>query len=211
MNVTKYPQSCLVLEKEGKRILIDPGSFMAAKYSASDLPEFEAIMLTHRHPDHANADFIIGLQVQKRVPVYANQDTKELLGDQVTAIIEPGDTVEIAGFSVKAYDMPHCALPDGSAGPPNNGYVFDENFLHAGDGISVEGVRVENAAIAIAGPDISLRDAADLIKSVGATKVIPIHYSIFGDEKPMAAAGLVRMGAPDVEMIVLENGETTSL
>lgn len=211
MNITKYPQSCLILEKEGKSILIDPGSFVADKFLASDMPELEAILLTHRHPDHANPELISALLAKKQVPVYANDDTKELLGNLVTNLINPGDTIDIAGFSVEAYNMPHSALPDGSAGPPNNGYVFDGKFLHAGDGISVDDLRVENAAIAIAGPDISLRDAADLIKSIAAKKVIPIHYSIFSDEKPVAAVGLVSYGAPGVEMITLGNGETATL
>lgn len=211
MKITKYPQSCMLVEKDGKHLLIDPGSFMAGKFTTNDLPEIEAIILTHRHPDHANPELISALLAKKNVPVYGNQDTKEFLGDIVTDIIEPEQTIDIAGFSITAYDMPHCPLPDGAAGPPNNGYVFDNLFLHSGDGISVENLQIDNAAIAIAGPDLSLRDAADLIKSIGAKKVIPIHYSIFSDEKPMAAVGLVRFGAPGVEMIVLGNTESTSL
>ncbi len=211
MKITKYPQSCLLLEKEGKQLLIDPGSFMAGKFTSDDLPEIEAIILTHRHPDHANPELISALLAKKSVPVYANSDTKEFLGDIVTDTVEPEQTVDVAGFSITAYDMPHCPLPDGSAGPPNNGYVFDGMFLHAGDGVSVDNLQIDNAAIAIAGPDLSLRDAADLIKSVGAKKVIPIHYSIFSDEKPIGAIGLLKFGAPGVEMIVLGNAESTLL
>ncbi len=211
MDITKYPQSCLLLEKDGNRVLIDPGSFVADKFSAGDLPEIGAIIITHRHPDHANPELISALLAKKSVPVYANGDTKELLGDLVTNVIEPGEEAEITGFAVRAYAMPHCPLPDGSAGPPNNGYVFDGRFLHSGDGVSVEGLQIDNAAIAIAGPDISLRDAADLIRSIHAKKVIPVHYSIFSDEKPVAAVGLVEYGAPDVEMVILGNQESVSL
>lgn len=211
MKVTKYPQSCLIIEKEGRCVLVDPGSFMAVKFSADDVPEIDAIFITHQHPDHADADFIRAILNKKRVPVYANRDTKELLGELVTNIINPAEMCKEANMDIKAYDMPHCPMPDGSAGPPNNGYVFDNSFLHAGDGVSVEDLIVDNAAIAITGPDLSLRDAADLIKSVKAKKVIPIHYSIFSDEKPLGAVGLVKYGAPNVEMIVLSNGETTLL
>jgi L-ascorbate metabolism protein UlaG (beta-lactamase superfamily) len=211
MQLTKYPQSCLILEKDDKRILIDPGSFMANKFSAGDLPEFDAIFLTHRHPDHADPDFIRSVLAQKNIPVYGNQDTKELLGELVSNVITPSDVASVGGFDVTVYDMPHCLLPDGSVGPPNNGYVFDGDFLHAGDGVSAEGLTVTNAAIAIAGPDLSLKDAADLIKAIGATKVIPIHYSIFSDDKPAGAIGLIKFGAPGVEIIALDNAETILL
>ncbi len=210
MRVTKYPQSCLVLEKDGRRILIDPGSFMAAKFGASEVPDIEAIFLTHRHPDHADPVFIKEVMAKKEVPVYGNQDTRGLLGEVISQVINPGDQCEAAGFKVQVYDMPHCALPDGSAGPPNNGYVFDSSFLHAGDGVSVQELTVENAAIAITGPDLSLRDAADLIKAIEAKKVIPIHYSIFSDDKPIGAVGLVKFGAPNVGMVMLDNTETAT-
>lgn len=211
MNITKYPQSCVVLEKEGKNILIDPGSFMAAKFTANDLPEIDAIFLTHRHPDHADADFIRAVLGRKKVPVYANQDTRELLSELVSHVIRPSEKCETSGFKVEACDMPHCPLPDGSAGPPNNGYLFDGKFLHAGDSVNPKGIKVENAAIAIAGPDISLRDARDMILSIGAKKIIPIHYSIFSDEKPGAAVGLIEYFTPGIKLVMLDNGETASL
>jgi L-ascorbate metabolism protein UlaG (beta-lactamase superfamily) len=32
MQLTKYPQSCLIVEVESHRLLIDPGTFLSARY-----------------------------------------------------------------------------------------------------------------------------------------------------------------------------------
>lgn len=212
MKVTKYPQSTLLLEKEGQSILIDPGSFTAAKYTADDFPEIEAIVLTHRHPDHVEVELIKAVLAKKSVPVIANADTKEAYPDIVTDIISSGETVSHAGFDILAHDLPHVPMVDGSSGPQNTGYVFDGNFFHAGDGVDTTGINVHYAAVPIAGPDLSLRDAHDLIKSIGAKVIIPIHYSLFSDEKPVAAVGLIQKFTPEIdELRVLANGETTTL
>jgi L-ascorbate metabolism protein UlaG (beta-lactamase superfamily) len=55
MKITKYPQSCLLLEKNGQRIVIDPGKFFAEKYSFAELGEISAVLYTHRHGDHLDA------------------------------------------------------------------------------------------------------------------------------------------------------------
>lgn len=212
MKVTKYPQSTLLLEKEDQRILIDPGSFTAAKYTADDFPEIEVIVLTHRHPDHVEVELIKAVLAKKSVPVIANADTKEAYPDIVTDVISSGETVSHAGFDILAHDLPHVPMVDGSSGPQNTGYVFDGNFFHAGDGVDTTGINVHYAAVPIAGPDLSLRDAHDLIKSIGAKVIIPIHYSLFSDEKPVAAVGLIQKFTPEIdELRVLANGEATTL
>lgn len=211
MKVTKYPQSTLVLEKDGRRLLIDPGSFTAAKYTADDFPEIEAIVLTHRHPDHVEAELIKSILDKKAVPVIANSDTKETFPELVTHVISSGETVSHAGFEILAHDLPHVPMVDGTAGPQNTGYIFDGNFFHAGDGVDTTGVSVHYAAVPIAGPDLSLRDAHDLIASIGAKVIIPIHYSLFTDEKPAAAIGLIEKFTPEIdELRVLANGESTT-
>ncbi len=76
MKVTKYPQSCLVIEKDGKRAVIDPGSLVLPKYKASDILPIDLILITHEHQDHADPALIDQLLAAKKVPVVANASTK---------------------------------------------------------------------------------------------------------------------------------------
>ena len=209
MKVTKYPQSCLALEKESKRLIIDPGSFVAAKYSAADLPTADAILLTHEHQDHADPELLRSL-ARGGIPIIGNQSTADTLNNIVTQIVQDGEQFEVAGFQITARELPHCLMTDGSEGPQNTGFVIDGAFFHPGDGDAIENLRVTTLAAPIAGPDISPRDVLAFIKQVQCTKVVPIHYDYFPND-PYFVAERVKSQLPDVEFVVLGNGESAAI
>lgn len=210
MKVTKYPQSCLVIEQSGKRLVIDPGALVSDKFSAQDLLPVDAILITHEHEDHADPDLIHDLIANRSVPVIANQSAKNLLGDLVTQVVSDNEAFEAAGIKVTARELPHCLMVDGSAGPQNTGYVVDGVFFHAGDGIKLENLQVEAAAIPIAGPDISARDVFDFIKQLRCQTVVPIHYDYFLED-PQLLEDIGKGEVPDVKFVVLGNGQSTEL
>jgi L-ascorbate metabolism protein UlaG (beta-lactamase superfamily) len=207
MKVTKYPQSCLVVEDDGRRLLIDPGSLVPAEFSADDLLPVDGILITHEHDDHADPQLLADLTATASVPVVANASAKKLLGDVVTEVVEDGQEFELVGFSVTARELPHVDMPNGSPGPQNTGYVIDGNFFHPGDGIKIDDLKVDKAAVPIAGPDVSPRDAFDFIKQIGAKTVVPIHYDYFIAD-PKQLAGIAANITPDVKFVVLPNAES---
>lgn len=209
MKVTKYPQSCLVLEKDGKCLLIDPGSLVSQKYSADDLPRPDAILLTHEHSDHADPELIRSL-AGAGVPVVGNQSTADTLNNIVTQIVRDGEVFEAAGFQIVARELPHCLMTDGSEGPQNTGYVVDGTFFHPGDGYSIDNLQVVTLAAPIAGPDISPRDLFTFIRQVKCDKVVPIHYDYFPSD-PRFYANMAKDEVPGVEFVVLDNGQSAEL
>lgn len=208
MKVTKYPQSCLILEKAGKRAIIDPGSLVSDKYKSGDLLPIDLILITHEHIDHIDPKLIDELLAIKKVPVIANQSTAKLLSDKVTKVIEDKEIINVEGFEITARELPHCLMVDGDTGPQNTGYVIDGNFFHPGDGIEIANLFVENAAIPIAGPDISPRDVYTFIKQLGCTTIIPIHYDFFITNPDMLNNEYL---FPDIKAIILANGESTEI
>lgn len=210
MKVTKYPQSCLIIEEQGKRIVIDPGALVSDKFTAQDLLPLDAILITHEHEDHADPELIRELVKDNDTQVIANQSTKNLLGDLVTKVVSDNEEFEVAGIKIVARELPHSLMVDGSAGPQNTGYVVDEVFFHAGDGIKLDNLQVQAAAIPIAGPDISVRDVFDFIKQLRCTTVVPIHYDYFL-ENPNLLADIGQSTLRDVKFVVLDNGQSTEL
>lgn len=205
MKVTKYPQSCLKLEKGGRVLMIDIGSFATAKFGLSDFGSFEALLVTHQHADHIDEQFVAGL---KDVQIYANADVVQKFPDLKINQVENGVEFAVAGFNIKPVDIPHCLMVDGSAGPPNTGYVIDGIFFHPGDGIEPQNFSVDNAAVPIAGPTIATKEALEFITSINAKKVIPIHYDnpTFPND-PHA----FKQAASGVEVLVLGDGESAEI
>jgi L-ascorbate metabolism protein UlaG (beta-lactamase superfamily) len=54
MKITKYIHSCLLLEKDGTHVLIDPGNFTLQEDAlpVEDLEKLDAVLITHEHDDH---------------------------------------------------------------------------------------------------------------------------------------------------------------
>lgn len=210
MKITKYPQSCLIIEQQGKRIVIDPGSLVSDKFNAQDLLPIDAILITHEHEDHADPELIRSIVGNSKLPVIANLSTKNLLGDIVSRVVSDNEKFEVAGINVVARELPHCLMIDGSAGPQNTGFIVEGVFFHAGDGIKLDNLQVPSAAIPIAGPDISARDVFDFIKQLSCQTVVPIHYDYFL-ESPKLLAGIGKGAVPDVKFVVLDNGQSAEL
>ena len=206
MKITKYPQSCLLVETDSTRILIDPGSFVAEEYHADQFGKIDAVLITHEHADHVHEQLVAALKVGP-TRVVANSSTAALLDNNVTDVVNDGDVLEIGGLQVTARELPHVAMIDGSPGPQNTGYVIGGVLFHPGDGVKIEGVHVPVGAIPIAGPDLSARDAYDLAMSIGCKVMIPIHFDYF-QENPEVIAGQVASKGNPFKVVVLKNGES---
>lgn len=206
MKITKYPQSCLLIESNNTRIIIDPGSFVAAKYQAELFGPIDAILITHEHADHAHAQLIAALKVGA-TKVYANRSTQVLLGNIVTDIASDGVTFEVGSLKIQARDLPHVDMVDGTPGPQNTGYIIDGILFHPGDGIKIDDVTVPVGALPIAGPDISPRQAFDLARSIGCRVVIPIHYDYFLEDPSVLAQQAEQRSMP-FQIIPLGEGES---
>src|SRR3989344_7283529 len=174
MKVTRFTQSCLLIEDDDSRIVIDP----SGEEVGNNFGKLDAVLYTHEHSDHFDPELTMQFMGQG-IPVYANDSTAKQISSQPN-IVKDGQEVEIGSFKIKIIELPHCPMPDGSAGPQNVGYLINKKLFHPGDGKELVGLQVDNLAWPITGPDISPRDAFDFAKQVAAKLVIPIHYDVLG-------------------------------
>lgn len=178
MRLTKYQQSCVVVEHEdGGRLLIDPGNVAMDAHAFDDFGTVDAVLFTHAHPDHFDPRAVTAV-LDRGLPIHANADVCAQIDGPAT-VVEAGRTFVAAGTEVVAHDMPHVELVDGSAGPPNTGYVLGGRLLHPGDSLHVDGIAVDAIAVPIAGPSVSFRDSYVAVERTGASAAVPIHYDVF--------------------------------
>lgn len=174
MKITKYTQSCLLIEDGNGRVLIDPSA--AEKDHLDSMGKLDAVLFTHEHSDHFDAD-VAKLLASQGVKIYANASTAKLIDAELTEVSD-GQEFVAGGIDIKALELPHCLMPDGSQGPQNTGYLISGRLFHPGDGKEIDGLSADILAVPIAGPDISIKDACDFLKQVSAKDAVPIHFDM---------------------------------
>lgn len=203
MRLTKYLQSCVILEKDGSRVAVDPGSQTMERHSIAELGRLDAVLYTHRHSDHfdeRSVDALLGAGVE----LYGNADVCTLVPGMT--VLRDGEVLDVAGFRVEPRDLPHVPMVNGDAGPPNTGFLFDGQLFHPGDGMEVDALRARLLALPIAGPSISFRDAYAFAERTGAAVVVPIHHDVF-----IADPRLFARYCDIAEVVVLAPGESAEL
>ncbi len=206
MRITKYPQSCLVVEADnGARLLIDAGFHVVGRRSLDELGTIDAALYTHQHPDHFDPSWVAPL-LDRGVPVYANSDTAGQIEDATITVVADDEDFTAADVPVRAFDLPHMPMVDGRPGPPNLGFLVDGTLFHPGDAKDLGGIRAEALATPIAGPSLSARDAYRMVEECGAQVAVPVHYDHF-----LADPHLFAKQCPIARVVVLEEGESTDL
>ncbi len=139
MRITKYIHSCLLIENESDKILFDPGlfSFVEGKVKPSQFTDLSAIILTHNHPDHIDADSLKEIiENNPNVVVLANTEIKNNLAEKqiIVEAFETG-TRQVGKFHIEAFDAPHEKILADEI-PQNTAYVIDNVFVHPGDSLA---------------------------------------------------------------------------
>ncbi len=176
MKITKYYQSCLMIEEGNARIMIDPSGHESQRIS--EFGALDAVFYTHEHADHFDAALAAQFQ-EHGVMIYANESVARQM-DIPPIIARDGQELTVRDIHVKVHELPHCLMPDGNEGPQNTGYLINQRLFHPGDGKEQDGLEADILALPIAGPDISMKDAYAFARQVGAKTAIAIHWHTFG-------------------------------
>ena len=106
MKIHKYGHACLSIEKDGVRIIVDPGSWNPVP----DATGVSAILITHEHGDHYDPAQVKAIQA-------ANPDatviTHAAVGEKLAAdgieevvIVEPGNPITVNSPRTEAPERP---------------------------------------------------------------------------------------------------------
>lgn len=206
MKITKYYQSCLLIEEGEARILIDPSGQEAQR--VREFGVLDAVFYTHEHADHFDSELAGQFQVQG-IMVYANESVARQMGSP-PIIARNEQELTVKDIHIKVLELPHCLMPDGSEGPQNTGYLINHKLFHPGDGKELAGLQVDNLALPIAGPDVSMKDAYAFARQVASKTAIAIHWHTFGANAELYAKFAKVFNQP-FELKVLDIGESIEL
>ncbi|SDC88664.1 MBL fold metallo-hydrolase [Actinokineospora iranica] len=185
MKATHFAHSCVLLETGGARLLLDPGIWSTG---FEDLRDLDAVLITHRHPDHFDLDRLAAL-------LAANQHAELVVGPGTDAevaeaglaarTVAPGDALEVAGVAVTVVGGEHASIHPEVEVPPNVGFVVGHGaFYHPGDSLVVPEQAIDVLGLPTGAPWLKLSEAVEFFRAVAPRVAVPIH------ERTLSAAGI---------------------
>ena len=212
MKITKYAQSCIVIELKDKRILIDPGNYVFEKMKPEDFKHINILLITHRHADHCFIDALKIISKNSNPTILTNKETNGLLKENGinSEILEVDETKQIDGISIKAIKGKHGIPPDKII-PEDIGFLINDKIYHPGDTVNFDDKPyAEIVFVPIAGPELSIETAVQFVEDIKCKIAIPIHY-----DSPRFPADpkdfLNKMKNSVIKVQILNNGESIDM
>ncbi len=194
MILTKYAQSCFLLEAEGKsgrtRILIDPGSYVP-KETVAAFRDIDVVLYTHIHNDHCYPEYLKTILNNNQPLVLTNAEVAQKLkgfsvkvmkDEEIKVVNDVNNNLQIQ--MVKAV---HGYRPGMDNYPKQaNGFIISDlvsesktSVYHCGDTIAFpHDYRADIVLVPVCGhavvmePDI----AVDFCLKMKVKLTIPMHY-----------------------------------
>ncbi|WP_433143586.1 MBL fold metallo-hydrolase [Actinomadura nitritigenes] len=211
MQLTKHAHACVVLEKEGTTIVLDPGKFTPDAEAA--VAAADAVLITHEHFDHFD-DALLGAALDKRpdLHVYGPASVRDKLGEyggRVRAVAS-GDALSIGDFAVTVHGERHAVIHPDIPIVANTGYLIDGRVYHPGDAYHVPDVPVEALLLPTSGPWTKLAEAVDFVRNVRPSRLLQIHELMLSELGQNSVAGMLN-NLTGLEMTLLAPGDAREL
>jgi L-ascorbate metabolism protein UlaG (beta-lactamase superfamily) len=174
MELTKFGHACVTLEREGRRLVIDPGGLTPEDAFAGA----DAALVTHEHFDHFSAERLAAaLEANPALEVWTNASVAKAFGGDPARVhvVGEGDAFTANGFAVRAFGRWHAEVHPDIPRVPNVGFLVDEAVFHPGDALTVPDVPVRALLLPVHGPWSRVADLIDWVREVKPGQTVGIH------------------------------------
>ena len=181
MKLTKKGHACVRLEKDGRTLVIDPGTFSEEDSAVGA----EAILVTHEHLDHFNEDRLrVALEANPQARIW----TLRSVADKISAAfpgrvhtVGEGDTFSAAGFDIQVHGQLHAVIHPDLPRITNVGYLVDGSVFHPGDALTVPDSPVETLLLPVQAPWSKISEVIDYVREIKPQRAIDVHDGLLTD------------------------------
>ncbi|TFD55289.1 MBL fold metallo-hydrolase [Cryobacterium frigoriphilum] len=212
MKLTKLEHAALILEINGQKLFIDPGSLTTA---LTETTNAAAVVLTHEHPDHwtpAQLDRIRDMNPD--VPIYGPQGVADAAPEHPISVVENGDTVTAGAFTLRFFGEKHAIIHESIPVIDNVGVLVNDELYYGGDSFTIPtDVQVGTLAVPAGAPWLKISEVIDYVLAVKPRRSFPTHemgLSRFGKDLSNARIGAATEEVGG-EFFALEPGDSLDI
>jgi len=171
MRIIKYGHACVRLELDEGVIVIDPGEWSEAEA----LTGADAVLVTHEHSDHVDAEILADAGIQVYAPAGANIDGLAFIG------LRSGELLTAGGAGIRAVGSRHAASYGQGPDCQNLGYIVNESLYHPGDALCHPEQPIETLFLPMQASWLKTSEAIDFAKHINPDRVIGMHDAQLND------------------------------
>ncbi|GAA2597532.1 MULTISPECIES: MBL fold metallo-hydrolase [Streptomyces] len=197
MELTKFGHACVRLEKDGRRLVIDPGGLS----DPGALEGADAVLVTHEHFDHFSEEVLRraaaaspGLRIWTNSSVAKRLDG---LGTRVAAVGD-GDDFTVAGFDVRVHGTWHAVIHPDVPRISNIGFQVDGTLFHPGDALTVPDGPVGTLLLPVHAPWSTVGNLIDYVREVAPHDAYAVHDGALNDVGTAMVEGFLGERGPGV-------------
>ena len=191
MKLTKHGHACLELEKDGRRLIIDPGFYTEPM---GGLRNVVAIVITHQHDDHCFAEQVQSiLENNPNVQIFGTEEVRAKLTDHKVTAVHHGDWHTVGGFDLEFFGDLHQEIHRSIPLVQNTGVMVDDQLYYPGDSYTTPDRPVELLACPTSAPWLKIGDVMDFVAAIKPRKSFATHNALLSDHGHALNNGRVKM------------------
>ena len=183
MQITKFEHACLVLEIEGKKVIVDPGVYTRPM---TDQTNVLAVVITHKHDDHCNeAQLERILALNPNVQIFGTEEVCQRLAEYQTTAVHHGDFYNVGPFTLEFFGDMHAEIHRSIPLLQNCGVMVNGKLYYPGDSFTRPDREVQLLACPSSAPWLKISEVIDFVAEVKPKRSFAthnIHLSAEGHE-----------------------------
>lgn len=185
--------ACLVLEKDGDSLVIDPGAWSTDLVVPTNVV---GVVVTHEHADHCDMKQLANIvSVNPNATIYAHADIASKLGGMPTQAVAMGENVQVGDFALSFVGGTHATIHSSLPPIANLGVVVDETLYYPGDSFTLPDRQIQILALPENAPWAAARESMDFLTQVNPARAFPTHDGLLSEQGKKTYDGLLDLAA----------------
>jgi L-ascorbate metabolism protein UlaG (beta-lactamase superfamily) len=205
MRITKFGHSCLLVEENNVRVLIDPGAFSNSQNTVENL---DAILITHEHQDHLSIESLQAILAKNPdAKIFTNPGVGQKLSEVGInfSLLLDKEVTTIKNVRIEGVGTNHAFIYANLPIVRNTGYIINDKLFYPGDALTLPDRPIDILAYPTVAPWMKIGEAIDYGKAVKPKIAFPVHDGFLKFGGPYYRMAEIEFTAIGTKWVVIED------